>query len=73
MAWPHVTINYMVFLASGAMSVQTVKSGVGAIVKGKSPPLLLPSPLRGFVPVPRQLLCLPKGLDTVAQLAPTGP
>lgn len=29
--------------------------------------------LQGSVEGPRQLLCLPKGLDTVAQLAPTSP
>lgn len=35
-------------------------------------PLSYPSPLQGSVEGPSQLLCLPKGLDTVAQLAPTG-
>lgn len=34
----------------------------------KEKPSTTLSPLRGFVPGPSQLLCLPKGLDTVAQL-----
>lgn len=52
------------------MSVQTEKS-MQTIVKGKPPPPLFT--LHGFEPGPSQLLCLPRGLDTVAQLAPLGP
>lgn len=45
------------------MTVQTKKQAVDPF----------PSPLQGSADGPSQLLCLPKGLDTVAQLAPTGP
>lgn len=70
--WPHATINYMGFWQA-VQWVCRLKSRQ-AIVKGKPPPPLSPPfLLHGFVPGPRQLLCLPKGLDTVAQLAPTGP
>lgn len=45
------------------MTVQTKKQAVDPF----------PSPLQGSADGPSQLLCLPKGRDTVAQLAPTGP
>lgn len=38
----------------------------------RKPPAPRPA-LQGSAEGPRQPLCLPKGLDTVAQLAPTGP
>lgn len=45
-----------------------------ATVKGNpSAPLSTCSTLRGFVPGPSQLQCLPKCLDTVVQLALLAP
>lgn len=70
----HATINCM-WVWQAAQWVCRLKSSQ-ATVKGKPPAPLSPPPpppLHGFVEGPSQLLCLPKRLDTVAQLAPTGP
>lgn len=61
------------FLAGGAMSVQTENEAGHRERKPSCTSFyLLLLCTHGFVPGPSQLLCLPRGLDTMAQLAPTG-
>ena len=69
---PHATINYMGFWQVAGWLCRFES---GQVIEKEKPHASLspPTPPCGIVPGPSQLLCLPKGLDTVAQLAPTGP
>lgn len=64
------TCYYKHEVLAGAAPCVAWKKQTGYSERKAPPP---PYTLHGFEPGPSQLLYLPKGLDTVAQLAPLGP